>query len=124
MTTARLRIGTQWYDDDTLQCFFEAELVAEAFFTGGQWVFYEQVDGRNVNPHAIPLDPELEAQHRRDQERIAQEPDPGKRAVLNAELSGRRRMYRDDEENRYLMTVRAKHLARKVVRNRQKNEEV
>jgi hypothetical protein len=117
--------STQWFNADTLQCLAEDDdgdwLVGEAFFNGGEWIFFCYTRDGAVDNAAgqmyIEIDPTLEVEMREQQQEIAAEEDPTKRAVLQAELKGRRLMFRDDDENRDLVRIRAMGLARRYLRD-------
>jgi hypothetical protein len=110
---------THWFSADVLQCFEGERLVGEAFFNGGEWIFFAR-EGDDVDHAAgqvyIEVDPALEVAMREQRQEIAAEEEPTKRAVLEAELKGRRQMFRDDEENRDLVRVRSLILARRYAR--------
>jgi hypothetical protein len=111
---------THWFSADVLQCFEGERLVGEAFFNGGEWIFFARTED-DVDHAAgqiyIEIDPTLEVEMREQRQEIAAEEDPTKRAVLQAELKGRRLMFRDDEENRDLVRIRAMGLARRYLRD-------
>lgn len=120
-----MKITTQWFNADTFQCLAQDEegdfLVGEAFWNGGEWIFFCYTRDGAIDHAAgqayIGVDPLTEAAMRDERMEIAKEADPTRRAVLEAELKGRARMFRDDEEHRDTMRVRAVELARRYLRD-------
>lgn len=122
-------ITTQWYDDDTLQCFHGETLVAEAFFNGGEWIWFAhrpdgEVDTAYSTGYWIEVDPRAEAHMRDVQIENAKIEADAPREAAEAALKARRRMFRDDEELRDLVRMRAQQLARTYVRTMNYVEEV
>lgn len=113
------KIDYRWYDDDTLQLSYGETVVAECFWNGGEWIFFDKAPDGEVDTERHPgrwieIDREQERLFREDYERIATEPE-GVREALYAELRGRRQMFRD--ETRAYVRIRGVMLARNLVRD-------
>lgn len=118
----KVKIVTRWYSEDVLQCLHGDEVVAEVFWNGGEWIWFAmgrdgEVDHGYSTGHWIEVDPQAE-QHMRDiQTENAKIENEATRDAAAAALKARRRTFRDDEDNRDLVRVRAIQLAREYVRD-------
>lgn len=119
VVTPERKIDYRWHDEDTLQLLHEETVVAECFWNGGEWIFFDvgpdgEVDTDRHPGRRIEIDSAQEAKFREEYEAIAAEPE-GIREALYAELRGRRQMYRD--ETMSYARIRAVMLARNLVRD-------
>lgn len=114
---------TTWHSEDVLQVHNDdGELILEAFWNGGEWIAFAYENG-NVDHAAgqmyIEIDATTEVRMREEEQAIlaASADHPTERDVKLMELTGRRRMFRDDPEHRELVRLRARDLARRYLRD-------
>jgi hypothetical protein len=123
-----VEITTRWHSEDVLQCLDGDRVVGEVFWNGGEWMWFAIGDDGEVDTSYgtgvwIEVDPEQERHMREIREENALM-DEGPRQVADAVLKAMRRTFRDDEELRDLVRLRARQLARTYVRTMNYVEEV
>lgn len=123
-------ITTRWYSEDVLQCFHGDVRVGEAAWNGGEWIFWAidpsdgEVDTMYSSGEWIEVDPPQERHMREVREANALIEHDAAREAANAALNARRRAFRDDENMRDLVRLRAKQLARTYLRQSNQVKEV